>query len=430
MHSDLMKMRDFGLFASSLSAQVRQSGGDSLSVADFQRFMETLGSVFWKNLGSTEQRAILAVVQELKRDGSIDRKDIDVLLNMINDFKHKGDQTADGSWPFRHLYPEKMHGNPLHNKIIGAISAKFGHSASNEAFLSTVNSLLNMANPGGWESVIRNSLNRADLNQLGPADRVELIAMLTNASRNGTITRWEGAALYDTIHKLLKNDDMMPPPPAKPAPSSWASRTYQDGLAVIDLGNYYLRLDEHQSGMELINKETGEKTRVWGNGQFDVDGNGTADMSFRGPISLRLEDGTKITIDTKASQNCGCSGFSHNPSKLTITRGNDSIVVTGLDSNQRGDLTVSQGKSGRLLDKITPDGMTLYENPQDRGWMVQDGWALRPVQANDVGGRDNVLGQQPVYMPNEQFLFNNLNAMQFDVASTDLRGMLQSMFAR
>jgi hypothetical protein len=140
------------------------------------------------------------------------------------------------------------------------------------------------------------------------------------------------------------------------------------GQANIDLGDdYQLCLNENNSEMKLINKHTGECSDIWGDPHFDFKSGG-ADQhrEFWGPVTLHLQNGTQITINTtpwKGNPNATLS------TQLTITQGNRAIVVTGLDQNTTGDLSITQSNNGRCLDATTPHGMDLYEGHCGSGWL-------------------------------------------------------------
>jgi hypothetical protein len=150
-----------------------------------------------------------------------------------------------------------------------------------------------------------------------------------------------------------------------PAPDAqWTATMDNANQAHIDLGDgYTLQLDERNSEIVIHNANTGETTKIWGDPHVDVDGKHAFD--FWGTSTFELENGTKITIDTEQ--------FASNPnmyvaSQLTITKGDQAIVVDGISQNQLGDLSVSMSNDGRRLDAITRDGFVLDENATGAGW--------------------------------------------------------------
>lgn len=146
--------------------------------------------------------------------------------------------------------------------------------------------------------------------------------------------------------------------------AQWTASVKNESEGTIDLGDgYSLELDERNSEVRIYNDNTGETTKIWGDPHVDVDGKHAFD--FWGKTTFELENGTKITIDTEQ--------YAANPneylaSQLTITKGDQAIVVDGISQNQLGDLSVSMSNNGQLLDALKGDGFVLQENATGAGW--------------------------------------------------------------
>ena len=153
--------------------------------------------------------------------------------------------------------------------------------------------------------------------------------------------------------------------------AQWTATTPQNGQATIGLGDgYTLLLNEHRSQIQIVNDTTGEVTNIWGDPHIDWNQDGRTDADFWTTTTFTLENGTKITIDTEpwnGNQNMYVA------SKLTITNGSNAIVVDGISQNQKGDLAITQHSNGYMLDALTHDGFTVYENPCGEGWLTASG---------------------------------------------------------
>ncbi|MBH5396496.1 DUF1521 domain-containing protein [Bradyrhizobium sp. CNPSo 4010] len=154
-----------------------------------------------------------------------------------------------------------------------------------------------------------------------------------------------------------------------PAPV-W-SHEVRDGVAEIKLGDKYSILVAENDGTVLIrNNQTGKVTAVKGDPHVDADGDGKIDFDFKKNMTFQLDDGTKITVDTV--------DIGHGKtmaSKLTITNGDNAMVVEGLGDRFDGknNLRVTQSNAGRALDQLTSDGaQTIYEQPGS-GWVDRSG---------------------------------------------------------
>jgi len=149
----------------------------------------------------------------------------------------------------------------------------------------------------------------------------------------------------------------------------WQIFNKGDGTATIKLdGPYELRLNEKSSEIRIVNTKTHEETRIWGDPHVDYNKDGKTDFDFWGTTTFKLEDGTKITVNTepwKGNQNMYVAN------NIVVTKGHQSLVIDGLSQNKFGDLRIHQGLNGQKLDKLTPDGkLVLYENPKGVGWLT------------------------------------------------------------
>lgn len=146
--------------------------------------------------------------------------------------------------------------------------------------------------------------------------------------------------------------------------AEWSATLPEQGKAAIDLGDgYSLDIDESSSQIEIHNDNTGETTRIWGDPHVDVDGKHVYD--FWGKTTFTLENGTKITIDTEQGHG---NPDVYYASQLTITKGDQAIVVEGVSEQTKGDLSVSLSNDGEALDAETGDGFVLNENATGSGW--------------------------------------------------------------
>jgi len=151
----------------------------------------------------------------------------------------------------------------------------------------------------------------------------------------------------------------------RPEPEAqFTATTGGDGKASIDLGDgYTLKLNENSSEATITNANTGETTRIWGDPHVEVDGKHAFD--FYETTTFTLDNGTKITVDTQAAPDNPNVFYSE---KLTITRGDQAVVVEGLSELEKGDLSITLGGDAEALDAAQHDGFVLEENATGAGW--------------------------------------------------------------
>jgi Domain of Unknown Function (DUF1521) len=216
-----------------------------------------------------------------------------------------------------------------------------------------------------------------------------------------------------------------PGPVVLPEPKAqWSTQMTGQNTANIDLGDgQKLQIDERSSEMYIINENTGEKTRIWGDPHVDVDGKHAFD--FWGTTTFTLENGTKITINTEQ--------WNGNPnayvaSQVVITKGENAIVVDGISQNQLGDLKVTMSNDGRAVDAAHGDGYVLHENANGAGWLSShtgqiatqaDMNATLPGQAYGPGTTHPDLSWNQVGDAMALFLFAGVLGNLFNFGSND-----------
>jgi hypothetical protein len=137
-----------------------------------------------------------------------------------------------------------------------------------------------------------------------------------------------------------------------------------EGKANIDIGDgYTLSIDEASS--EIVVKDAdGNATRVWGDPHVQYNGKNVGD--FWGTMTLQLENGTKITINTQKDPNGANVTYAN---QVVVTRGDQALIVDGVSQITKGDLSVSLGGNGYLVDAANDDGLVINENDASKsGW--------------------------------------------------------------
>lgn len=356
------------------------------------RVRASLDSVNPGDLSTSEKNVILSATNLLAADGQISNADADILVGLIDGFAKSGrlvDTLTGGNngqlndvfsrnnsfLPFQPADLSSFPGSPLFGGLIGSIINNVVQSFKDSLFQGMASGLVNSTTDGIFglgaqhKQEVQNALDNVDLNAMSPGDRAKALSMIGFAASDGYISRAETNAITDFLSEFT----FTKPAPANPA-GEWTVNRTGDNRATIDLGRYTLDLNDHNSEMVLHNKETGETTRIWGDPHFDYNGERVGD--FYGTLTLSLEDGTKITIDTTPWE-AGGNGMTLS-SRLTITQGDRAIVVDGLDQNTTNDLQITEYPSGfgGYVDALRPDGTVIYENPEGDGWLRlhEGGW--------------------------------------------------------
>lgn len=154
-------------------------------------------------------------------------------------------------------------------------------------------------------------------------------------------------------------------PPINTNPTH-AHTEMKGGQAVFENDNYRITAGDNNN-VNIFNKKTGETYNIWGDPHVQIDGQQAFD--FWGTTTFKLEDGTKVTIDTTPWGNSGMTLAS----KVTITSGDYGVQISGVDTNKVGDLKIDEAKGwGETLDWVRADGNVLQENPAGKGFLAVD----------------------------------------------------------
>ncbi|MFC4728112.1 DUF1521 domain-containing protein [Coralloluteibacterium thermophilus] len=161
-----------------------------------------------------------------------------------------------------------------------------------------------------------------------------------------------------------------------------------DGNVRFENDNY--KIDVTDDGtVHVFNKNTGEDYRVWGDPHVAVDGKQAFD--FYGDTTFMLDDGTKVTIQTKPHPSNGTTYAS----RVTITDGasGQSTQISGVDPFVRGDLEFTEYKLlGGLVDAMVDDGNVIYENPFGAGFIgIDANGRMSVVDQAFINGTDHIL---------------------------------------
>ena len=366
---------NFGTFAENM--QFRAAMNTTLGQCDpslgATEVRAALDGAKLSNLSTQEKNVLLSLADSLAADGRISSADAHAINGLVDSYQSSGrffDTLTGGNRgkleipdardtfeaSFTSSLAELFTPNPLFGGLLGHFIDRVVQTYRDFLFEGSTQAMLGTCDGCANQQKVSAALYGADLGKLSSIERGTVMAMIGFASADGHISRVESRAI---IQYLDRAQGILPH-----ASSDWSVQQ-NGGQAHIDLGNYTLDLNEGSSEFVLTNKATGETTRVWGDPHVEVDGQHVGD--FYGRTTLNLDDGTKITINTTPYDAGNGMTLS---SGLTITKGDQAIVVTGLDQNTTGDLKISHSRiGGQLFDAVQPDGTEIYENPEGSGWL-------------------------------------------------------------
>ncbi len=157
--------------------------------------------------------------------------------------------------------------------------------------------------------------------------------------------------------------------------TTWTSSKADNGDHTIELDDgYSLTIKNNDNATWVLTDAEGQQTKIWGDPHVNYGNDGSKrDADFKGTITLMLDNGTKITVDTISARDAGKPhlGDQTFSEKLTITRANQVMVVDDIMSGG-GTPTISSAslQNAREIDDQTNDGVVLLEGDQGVGHFV------------------------------------------------------------
>ena len=154
------------------------------------------------------------------------------------------------------------------------------------------------------------------------------------------------------------------------------------GISFDLTDGYWMSVDEFESAVFVAHAGTKESVRIWGAAQIQLDGAEAA--RFWGTTSVILGNGAKITLETVPDAK---AMDIFRLDKLTVTKDERAMVITGVSSDTGGDLAVAQSNDGHNIDEDTRDGLVI-ERDTLTGWADEYGVAVTQelLNATAVGG--------------------------------------------
>lgn len=139
----------------------------------------------------------------------------------------------------------------------------------------------------------------------------------------------------------------------------------------IELDNGY-KLSFNESNSQLQLKEAnGDSVNISGDPHLDIGSDGKLEADFKKTTTMFLKDGTKITIDTATPDGSG-TGPTY-ADKITITKGDQCVKVSGLMNGGEGMKIGDVTQDGKQADAATADGYKMFEGSEDNSWKMEDG---------------------------------------------------------
>lgn len=142
------------------------------------------------------------------------------------------------------------------------------------------------------------------------------------------------------------------------------------GLTIDLTEGYSLSVDHPQAAVFVSNAATHEMLRIWG-GELALDGVGPA--RFWGTTTVVLGNGAVVTLETRQDQQL--EEIFH-LDRLTVTKEERALVLSGLAAVEEGGLVVQQSFEGYEVDRVTRDGLAIMRD--DDLWRDEAGVTVVP----------------------------------------------------
>lgn len=188
---------------------------------------------------------------------------------------------------------------------------------------------------------------------------------------------------------------------------------------------YKLQIHGKDESFSIVDAN-GNQTKIWGDPHVsEGDRGGNKNWDFHKDATFILDDGTKISVKTKAR---GDSKMVF-ADQLTITKGNQAIQVTGIEANnpQIGQPNLN----GAQLDADTNDGFVFNMGDQADDWLYNgeeiagDGKFVNVTENKEAltGEAETLASNQTlsqVLTPEEQALLDKLGITVYDASGVGM----------
>ncbi len=149
----------------------------------------------------------------------------------------------------------------------------------------------------------------------------------------------------------------------QPAAAPFTATMPAAGQAQVDLGDGNTLVINKSNSEVQIKDAQGNVTDISGDPHVSVDGKHVGD--FWGTTSFQLSNGTMITLNTKASQQYKGAYMTDS---VTVTHGGNAVVITGVDQETSGSVSVQMGQNGYAMNASTAHGLVLDQSADGKSW--------------------------------------------------------------
>ncbi len=272
---------------------------------------------------------------------------------------------------------------------------------------------------------IGNNSDKIDYETLAVLLQMERVEMMSTSLQDQTNQIKANQDRYRQASELLAEARYAKAVASNIDPVTWS---VDKDAKTIKLDGYEIVMEDTHQAWKIYklddngNRISDEYSRVWGDPHVDeADGD---KWDFSETVSFMLDDGTKITVGTKDL------GHSIKVSDtLTITKGDQAIVVTGIADNnvEISDVTLD----GRDLDYNTNDGYYAYEGDSVADWETGTGNGAgvdigkitgitnRFLYAENSTTNESGEGTKDIAMSAEMLAFLTTNNIEFEDSDND-----------
>ncbi|MCL6270178.1 DUF1521 domain-containing protein [Sansalvadorimonas sp. 2012CJ34-2] len=264
------------------------------------------------------------------------------------------------------------------------------------------------------------SLSIGDLNMLVMLERSDILDKQIRDQIGQVHKKNEQIRQLNEIQSKLNNHKINTTAVSE---NTWTVNHDADPKEIALDNGYKIQIHSEDESFSLVDAN-GNKTTVWGDPHVNEhDRGGNKDWDFQEDATFVLDDGTKITVGTIDKGRTDKNVYSDT---LTITKGNQSIEVTGIADNtpQIGQPTLN----GAALDADTNDGYIFKMGDQIDDWNF-DGEEISGDFKNLTEGQgartheeaiaENKTVQQ-LLTPEEQALLDELGITVYDASGAGM----------
>ena len=161
-----------------------------------------------------------------------------------------------------------------------------------------------------------------------------------------------------------------------------------DGSVNFENQNYHINVGEN-GDINITNKQTNEMYLIQSDLHVNVDG--VRAFYFEGTTSFKLDDGTRITVDTAPRKAIDYAMLAGTAVAIFDGSADYAVLIENLDGVREGEITFEEVTGDAVIELVIDPGNELNENVDGEGFVaIDDHGNIQTVDQEWIGDTDEI----------------------------------------